>query len=115
MEVNWPGGKSSERWVACVKDHRSEPLPLELAKRAAVELLALKSRGEPRPLIAELNDYHAEAVKDAEPLFNISDEPRRPKMTGGTSCKQSASPAPSKATIIRSPMTGMGIPNYQPA
>jgi O6-methylguanine-DNA--protein-cysteine methyltransferase len=75
MEVNWPGGKSARRWVACVGNHRSEPLPLEEAKRAAKDFLALKSKGEPRDLIAELNDYHAEAVKDAEPLLNISDDP----------------------------------------
>lgn len=75
MEVNWPGGRSSERWVACVKNHRSEPLPLEIAKTAAREFLATRRRGEDHDLVTELNDYHAEAVKDAEPLLNISDDP----------------------------------------
>src|SRR6187549_1215712 len=35
MEVGWPGGVR-RRWVARVGDTRSEPLPLDAAKQAAV-------------------------------------------------------------------------------
>jgi hypothetical protein len=50
MEVNWPGESAAKRWVACVGNHRSKPLPLEEAKRAAKEFLGLK--GKPREFIA---------------------------------------------------------------
>jgi hypothetical protein len=73
MNVGWTSRRA--KWVACVGNHRSEPLALDDAKRAAVQLLGLKGRGKERDLIAELNDYAAEAILDDRPLINISDDP----------------------------------------
>jgi hypothetical protein len=71
MEVAWPGGAPSwslplkhQRWVACVKDHRSEPLPLKEAKKAATELLQGKA-APARDHFKELNQIAANEVDRA--------------------------------------------------
>ena len=64
MEVAWPAEGSRQRWVACVGNHRSKPLPLEEAKRASKELLN-KPKAEPRDFIGELNLIAAKEIDDA--------------------------------------------------
>src|SRR6476660_9139760 len=64
MEVAWPAEGSRQRWIACVGNHRSKPLPLEEAKKVAKELLN-KPKGEPRDFIGALNHIAAKEVDDA--------------------------------------------------
>jgi hypothetical protein len=61
MEVAWSGG-SRQRWVARVGDQRSEPLPLEEAKRAATALLHKRGKGEAQDWISALNKDAAAEV-----------------------------------------------------
>jgi hypothetical protein len=63
MEVGWPAETKKQRCVACVGDHRSEPLPLEEAKTAARSLLSTKGKAEPRE---ELNQLVAHKVDRVE-------------------------------------------------
>src|SRR5262249_29161528 len=42
--MDWSVNDSPERWVACVGDHRSKPLPLQQAKEAARALLTTRSK-----------------------------------------------------------------------
>jgi hypothetical protein len=62
MEMAWVAGK--QRWIACVANHRSEPLPLEQAKEKARCLLRLK-KAEPWDFIQELNHLAANEVDRA--------------------------------------------------
>jgi hypothetical protein len=64
MEVAWPVQK--QRWVACVGNHRSEPLPLDKAKEAARAFLASKEKTELRDVLKELNRGAANEVDRAE-------------------------------------------------
>jgi len=66
MEVAWPAETRKQRWVACVGDHRSEPLTLDETKAAARSLLSTKVRAEPRDWIEELNQIAANEVDRAE-------------------------------------------------
>jgi hypothetical protein len=61
MDVAWlaPG---SQRWVARVGNHASEPLSLGEAKKAAVAMLGDRSRPEARDWIAQLNQQAADEV-----------------------------------------------------
>jgi hypothetical protein len=61
MEVAWSGG-SRQRWVVRVGDQRSEPLPLEEAKRAATALLHKRGKGEAQDWIGALNKHAAAEV-----------------------------------------------------
>jgi hypothetical protein len=61
MEVAWPGG-ARQRWIARVGDRASEPLPLDVAKRAATSMLRERVKSEPRDWIAELNQVAADEV-----------------------------------------------------
>jgi hypothetical protein len=65
MEVAWPAETKKQRWVACVGNHRSEPLPLEGAKTAAKSLLSTKGKAEPRDWIKELNQIATNEVDRA--------------------------------------------------
>jgi hypothetical protein len=66
MEVAWPAETKKQRWVACVGDHRSEPLTLDETKTVARSLLSTKVRAEPRDWIEELNQTAANEVDRAE-------------------------------------------------
>jgi hypothetical protein len=65
MEIAWPAETRQQRWVACVGNHRSEPLPLEQAKAAAKALLTTKGKAKPRDWIKELNQLAANEVDRA--------------------------------------------------
>src|SRR5262249_58917213 len=47
MEVAGVAGTGKQRWIACVGNHRSEPLPLERVREAARRLLRAK-KAKPR-------------------------------------------------------------------
>ena len=64
MEVAWVAGTSKQRWIVCVGNHRSEPLPLEQAREAARGLFKAK-KAEPRDVIKELNQLAANEVDRA--------------------------------------------------
>jgi hypothetical protein len=66
MEVAWPAETKKQRWVACVGNHRSEPLPLEGAKTAAKSLLSTKGKAEARDWIKQPNQIAANEVDRAE-------------------------------------------------
>jgi hypothetical protein len=61
-EVAWPGETKKERWIACVGNHRSEPLRLAEAKQSARAFLTTKRNAEPRDFIKELNQLAANEV-----------------------------------------------------
>jgi hypothetical protein len=59
---------SPGRWVARVRNRRSNPLPLGAAKKAAIELYRSKDKGEIKELnqwIKELNQLAANEVERA--------------------------------------------------
>jgi hypothetical protein len=60
MEIAWAAETRQQRWVACVGNHRTEPLPLDQAKGAAKTLLTTKAK--PRDWIKELNQLAANEV-----------------------------------------------------
>jgi hypothetical protein len=65
VEVAWPGGVRG-RWVARVGDMRSEPLPLDGAKQAAVAFLREKEKPRTKPNhIQKLNQIAANEVDRA--------------------------------------------------
>jgi len=53
------------RWIACVGNHRSKPLPLDEAKEAARAFATTKSKAEPRDFIQEHNQLAANEVDRA--------------------------------------------------
>jgi hypothetical protein len=56
---------SPGRWVARVRNRRSNPLPLGAAKKAAIELYRSRDKGEPRDWIKELTQLAANEVDRA--------------------------------------------------
>ena len=88
MEVGWVSG-ARQRWVACVGNHRSEPLPLEEAKRAATAMLHKRGKPEHRDWIKELNQQAANEIdraclakeKRKWPLNLMGGRQRKPCMT----------------------------------
>jgi hypothetical protein len=64
MEVCPPECKQ-HRWIACVGNRRSKPLPLDEAKEAARAFLTTKSKAEPRDFIQEHNQLAANEVDRA--------------------------------------------------
>ena len=56
---------SPGRWIARVRNRRSNPLPLGAAKKAAIELYRSRDKGEPRDWIKELNQLAANEVDRA--------------------------------------------------
>jgi hypothetical protein len=64
-EVAWPGETKKQRWIACVGNHRSEPLRLGEVKESARALLTTKNKAEPRDFIKELNQLAANEVDQA--------------------------------------------------
>jgi hypothetical protein len=74
MEVSWPGAR--QRWVARVGNRASEPLPLDMAKRAAVAMLRELGKVEPRNWIADLNRIAAAEVDRAAMMQERKQWPR---------------------------------------
>jgi hypothetical protein len=60
------------RWMARVRNLRSDPLPLGAAKKSAIELYRSRDKGQPRDWIHELNNLVA-YLKDEEtkPKLNV--------------------------------------------
>jgi hypothetical protein len=61
---------SNGRWVARVRNLRSDPLPLGAAKKAAVDLYRFRDKGKPRDWPHELNKLVA----------SLEDKPTKPKL-----------------------------------
>jgi hypothetical protein len=61
MEVAWPPAEKTkkQRWVACIGNLRSSPLPLQEAKEAA---RGQSKKAEPRDFIQELNQLAANEI-----------------------------------------------------
>jgi hypothetical protein len=62
MDVAWPAGVAGN-WVARVGNQASEPMPLEEAKRAVVEMLKHRRKAEPFDSIARLHQLSTNAVE----------------------------------------------------
>jgi hypothetical protein len=95
MGINWSVKGSPERWIACVGNHRSEPLPLQQAKEAARGLVKAK-KGESKDFIGELNQRAANEVdgthwakeKRKWPVEIMGGRQRKPSQTVEPGLKQ---------------------------
>jgi hypothetical protein len=74
MEVCWPGAR--QRFVARVGNRVSEPLPLDVAKRAAVAMFRGREKAEPRDWIAYLNRIASAEVDRAGMMQERKQWPR---------------------------------------